>query len=313
MCQYVFNKHINLSLHGNGNNTNKVPPKSIFASSLKDKDDSTKRHLSMTKTTMPNTRNSNYTDKTLQSHTIMNYNFIKKNRHISLDINHSKNKIKSNANPKILDIDERSPLHRNILNGKKNSVSKNKRALEYSIKVKQFNMSNHHQSSVSKTRDKSSSNNNLQQIDENTLGSKLSPLKKNCGSCRDIKEEDKLYQNNCNLLNNKKVNKKSRNTNNNNMSFKSSSIDKTQKTCSALGNNNKTTYNYGYTMKIYNEKNKGGETITTTTKGNYTQMYLKKNFFKNIYDNKNNDLIKQIPQSSTREKRKFSPLLGGKI
>ena len=274
MCQYVLNRHSNFSI--NTNNHSKIPQRNLFQSTLskiKDKnDESTKRHLSITKHTM-NTRNIN-NDRNLQSHTVMNYNITKRNRHISLEVN------KNKSIHKEIEFEEHSPLNRNVLNGKKNSVSKNRRALEYSIKVKQFNMGSH---SVSKNKEK--------------------------------KEEKKIDDDLSNkvILEYKKTNKKSRNNNNDNMSFKSGSIDRMLKTNSVLGAN-KTTYTYGFTMKMNDNKqsNKNNDTLHPSTKSNYTQMYLKKNFLRTIIDNKHIDLYGQLPQSSARDKRK-SPLMKGKI
>ena len=77
---------------------------------------------------------------------------------------------------------------------------------------------------------------------------------------------------------------------------------------------NKTTYTYGFTMKMNDNKqsNKNNDTLHPSTKSNYTQMYLKKNFLRTIIDNKHIDLYGQLPQSSARDKRK-SPLMKGKI
>ena len=95
------------------------------------------------------------------------------------------------------------------------------------------------------------------------------------------------------------------------MSFKSGSIDRMLKTNSVLGAN-KTTYTYGSTMKMNDNKqsNKNNDTLHPSTKSNYTQMYLKKNFLRTIIDNKHIDLYRQLPQSSARDKRK-SPLMKG--
>lgn len=282
MCQYVLNRHSNLSMNTN----NKIPQKNMFQSTLTkntdNKEEISKRHFSITKRSMLNTRNVN-NDRNLQSHTVMNYNFIKRNRHISLEVN------KNKSIHKEIQYEERSPLNRNVLHGKKNSVSNNRRALEYSIKVKQINMGSR---SISKNKDK-----------------KEEKKSNNYISSGNICDEDQ-----CNkiILEYKKTNKKSRNNNNNdNMSFKSGSIDRMLKTNSVIGAN-KTTYTYGFTMKMNDNKqsNKKNDTSHPSTKSNYTQMYLKKNFLRTIIDNKQIDIYKQL--SSARDKRK-SPLMKGKI
>lgn len=161
------------------NNNNRIKTRSLVTKRNKIKDDSTKRHLSVTKTTMPNTRNSNNSDQIQKSNTVMNYNQIKKNRHISLETTHKAYNDISNEKP---------PINNKVLNGKKNSMSKNRRAMEYSMKVMKFNMH-------------------------------LKPRKKeNCHYINNIKVINES------TINESKV--KSRN-NKNSISFKTNSVDKT--------------------------------------------------------------------------------------
>ena len=90
----------------------------------------------------------------------MNYNNsqIKKNRHISLEATHS----------------DKPLLGNKVLHGKKNSMSKNRRALEYSMKVMRFNKN-------MKPRKKENCHyvNNIKIIDDTTLNeSKIKSQKK---------------------------------------------------------------------------------------------------------------------------------------
>ena len=146
LYKYIMDHYSNIQTSSN----NKIKTRSLITKRNKVKDDSTKRHLSVTKTTMPNTRNSNNSDQFQKSNTIMNYNNsqIKKNRHISLEATHSDKPLLSNK----------------VLNGKKNSMSKNRRALEYSMKVMRFNKN-------MKPRKKENCHyvNNIKIIDDTTL------------------------------------------------------------------------------------------------------------------------------------------------
>ena len=180
---------------------NKIKTRSLITKRNKVKDDSTKRHLSVTKTTMPNTRNSDNSDQFQKSNTIMNYNNsqIKKNRHISLEATHSDKPLLSNK----------------VLHGKKNSMSKNRRALEYSMKVMRFNKN-------------------------------MKPRKKeNCHYVNNIKIIDDI------TLNESKI--KSRN-NKNSISFKTSSVDRSSMGYTVDRNRKEILSKSNYTQ-IYLKKN----------------------------------------------------------
>ena len=263
LSQYILGKH-NLTNRG--------------------RNDSKKKLLSMTKTTMSNTRNSNGKEN-LTSNTLIKNGYIPKNRHVSLEV---KKKEK--------DKKEKTPTNHN------NSTSKNKRAAEYSIKVKKFNMKgtkiNPAHNSVSKYQDKSKGK-----------------AKESKEICDIEKEKGSLTQRTKSITSNKSgnktTNKKSRNAHYDSMSFKSSSIDHTKKNLSMT----RTTYqhnNYGNighsTLKIYNYKKKNG-TINVFNKENYAQLYLRKNILKSACNVK-----REIPSNpaTARENgkhRKISPLM----
>ena len=131
----------------------------------------------------------------------MNYNNsqIKKNRHISLEATHSDKPLLSNK----------------VLNGKKNSMSKNRRALEYSMKVMRFNKN-------------------------------MKPRKKeNCHYVNNIKIIDDI------TLNESKI--KSRN-NKNSISFKISSVDRSSMGYTVDRNRKEILSKSNYTQ-IYLKKN----------------------------------------------------------
>lgn len=142
LYKYIMDHYSNIQTSSN----NRIKTRSLVTKRNKVKDDSTRRHLSVTKTTMPNTRNSNNSEQFQKSNTIMNYN--KKNRHISLETTHN----------------DKPQVSNKVLNGKKNSMSKNRRAMEYSMKVMRFN-----KNMRPRKKDNCYYVNNIKIIDDTTL------------------------------------------------------------------------------------------------------------------------------------------------
>lgn len=112
MSQYVLSKHFNVLKQKQTNNK---------TNATKSSDDSTKKPLSLAKTTTTNTRNS-HNEKNInqtKTKTVADYSIKKPKRNVSVDVNQC---LKSE------------------LNENKSTKAKSIRTLEYSIKVKKLNM-----------------------------------------------------------------------------------------------------------------------------------------------------------------------------
>lgn len=110
MSQYVLSKHFNVLKQKQINNK---------TNATKSSDDSTKKPLSLAKTTTTNTRNSNNEKNINQTKTISDYSIKKPKRNVSVDVNQ---------------------CLKYELNENKSTKAKTIRTMEYSIKVKKLNM-----------------------------------------------------------------------------------------------------------------------------------------------------------------------------
>ena len=306
------------------------------------------------------TNNQNLT-KNNNPNRIIKYNpiFSKKKRHVSLSQekiinksirNNSQKKINHVQKHKITDLSERDNSILSNLNQyeyiKSNSKSKDKnwisfiqsktqRAREYSMIVKQINIGNsiNHNSrenknssnskskssiSKSKKKIKGRSNSNISFFKPNLLNN-ISFWSKKINLNEEKKKKDKS-------LNKIDKNKKSRNIkNDNNMFFKSGSIENNKKnilSSSSLSINVKTAYNpkngnYRFVnnnktnKKCFNNKNNNkfiNNNANDALGSNYAQIYIKKNMFKNSFDNNknfsiSNKIISQKPLIYTKIKQ----------
>ena len=342
MSQYVLNKHTNLSIK----NQNVFCPKRSLKkmhnnntnNKLNDDDNNNHKQSSMTRNTNNNV-NSLLSNNKIHSNTVYEYDN-KKNRHISLDSKskkdiHNNNNNNNQSSTLYKKINEfiYSPLKgmNNVLNGKKNSMSKNKRAMEYSLKVKKINMNN-----SALAGGKSHSKNKEQNTKKrNTSNDKSNHKMNNKNMYINNEVGDAFINHGLSLLNVQKNNKKSRNINQENASLGSCSTDRSK------NNNNykhgltmnymKKTFSNGYTVKTYRDKdfnneltkykkvnntyrhsnnNTGNKSGTINNKKtnnsnvnynkekiNYTQMYLKKYLFKepvieNVKNNSSSNKLK---------------------
>jgi hypothetical protein len=334
MSQYVLSRHTNLSIK----NQNVFCPKRNLkkTNSTTNNDDTNHKQSSMTRNTNNNNNlNALSNNNKITSNTVYKY-VNKKNRHVSLD---AKSKNESNNNNNITSLLYKKineftyfPIKEmnNVLNGKKNSMSKNKRAMEYSLKVKKINMNNSALAAA-----KSHSKNREQSSKKRTTSNDRPVNKTNSNKNMYINDEigDAFINHGLNLINVQKNKRKSRNINQENASIGSCSTDRSKT------NNNykhgltmnymKKTFSNGYTVKTYrdkditnelkkynkinnnyrnnignksgtinNKKLNGNNVCYNKEKVNYTQMYLRKNVFR---EQENENVKNNLPLNRMKQ------------